>query len=626
MPVFKINPDRRFSFFTFLFISISFIAVKIDQVSTCEPFIRESYALSWDNYGYYLHLPAALIYHDIGIEDRSWIDSLNKKYQPERPFYQTGPGQKNRLVNVYPVGFAVLNLPFFLAGHVSAKIFGYKADGLSPPYQYALIIAALFYAILGMWLLRKLLLRFFNDKMSMLIMILIAYASNLFYYATYDSTLPHITLFAIDTLILLLTIKWHEQQKVRYAIGLGILIGLVTISRPSELVWILVPLFWGVQSWKTFREKLRLLKKNLSQIFLLFLSMAMVGSLQLMYWKYTSGNWFSYNHSEGFDFFRPFTMEVLFSYKKGWLLYTPLMIFAILGIIMMYKKQRPLFFAFTIFFLFNLWVISSWECWWYAGSFGQRPFVQSYGLMAIPLGYFLQGAFAKKITRYLSILLLVFFLLLNQFQIWQLRNGLLHYELETKEFYWAAFGKTTINPEIYSLLEVDRGNLAPLDSAGTGYTHRTIFREDFENSKSLNDLIICDTLGSNSKKSQMLNDVSIYSAGIKMPFDSITSGDYVRVRMYADVFVTPEFLSKPTLITFTMSGHRGQSYCYMTVPIDSNMAKPNTWCRVHGDYVTPHILHRDDKLFVFIWNQGGAKVFLDNLDVEAYEPEKKNAK
>jgi len=138
----KANFPSRLSLFTFIFISFTFVFVKVHQVLSVEPFIRDSYALSWDNYGYYLHLPATIIHHDVGLENREWVDVLNNTYQKDRPFYQVWGGQKNRLVNVYPVGLAVCNLPFFLGGHAAAKMLGYPADGLSPPYQWAMIFSA----------------------------------------------------------------------------------------------------------------------------------------------------------------------------------------------------------------------------------------------------------------------------------------------------------------------------------------------------------------------------------------------------------------------------------------------------------------------------------------------------
>ncbi len=610
----------RLSIFAVLLISITFIFVKFRQVGTVEPFIRDSYALSWDNYGYYLHLPALIIHHDIGIENKVWIDSLNTKYQKDRPFYQVMPGQKNRLVNVYPLGFSIFNLPFFLVGHLFAKLSDYPADGLSPPYQWSLICSALFFGILGFHFLRKLLLRYFSDRLSALLMLLIGVGTNLYYYATYECVFPHIFLFTADTFLILLTIKWHERLEKKTALYIGMLLGLITITRPSEIVWVLIPLFWNVSGWKSFKEKIVLFLQNKISVLLLVLGMLAVGSLQLFYWKYTSGNWFSFNHTEGFDFASPFTLKVLFSFKKGWLLYTPMMILALCGFVVLYKRARNLFVPFFLFFLANLWFISSWECWWYAGTFGQRAFVQSYGLMAIPLGFFLQSAFAKNATKYIALSLAGFFLVLNQFQTWQLKVGIIHNELMSEPYYWKVFGRMEAKEEWKLLLEDDRGNLPPLDSAGTGYMKKTIFFNDFENSASINDILICDTIGYKSKKSELLVESHVYSVGFKKSFDSITSSPYIRARLYADVFLPADFTTNPTNLSFTMEGRRGQSYSFVSMMIDSSMAKPNTWCRVHLDYITPHILHEHDKLLAFIWNQGGAKVYVDNIEVVIYEP------
>src|SRR5574337_950149 len=203
----------RISFFCVAALALIFCFVKIRQVRSDANFIPQSYALSWDVYGYYLHLPATIIHHDPGISQKAWLDDLNGKYQAGRPWYQTWNGIKGRQVNVYPTGEAILWLPFFLAAHVSAKIFGYPADGLSPPYQWFMMLAGIFYAALGLFLLRKLLLRYVNDKITAVTLVLIALGTNLYYYSTYDDTMPHIMLFAVDTLVLLLTISWHENPK-----------------------------------------------------------------------------------------------------------------------------------------------------------------------------------------------------------------------------------------------------------------------------------------------------------------------------------------------------------------------------------------------------------------------------
>lgn len=620
----KANSPYRLSLFAFVFISLLFVFVKMRQVKTVEPFIRDSYALSWDNYGYYLHLPAIIIHRDPGMQDHVWIDQLNSTYQKDRPFYQVWAGHKNRLVNVYPVGFAIFNFPFFCAGHLYAKISDYPADGLSPPYQWSMIFSALFYGILGMWFLRKLLIRYFSDRLTAVLLLLIGLGTNLYYYATYECMLPHIYLFAADTFLILLTIKWHERPEKKTALAIGLLLGLITITRPSEIVWALVPLFWNVSGWTTLKEKMRLLVQQWMHVLLLAGGMIAVGSLQLIYWKYASGNWFSFNHTEGFDFFHPFTWKVLVSYKKGWLIYTPMMLLAIAGFIPLYKYQRKLFVPFILFFLANLWFISSWECWWYAGTFGQRPFVQSYGLMAIPLGFMLREDFAKTATRRWAMIIMVgFFLLLNQFQTWQLNQGILSRELMTKSYYAAVFGRTEVKPEWNQLLEVDRGNLPPVEFPMYRYDTPDIFAADYETRKNLRaDELICDTLGSNSKQSAILDGEHTYGTYFEFPYDSLTQKDHLRLKMEMDVYDLPADGSLDLNFTFKMTGKRGQTYGYAANRVSGTEIGNEGWSHVSAWFVTPVILHSDDLVSFGVWNAGGKKVFVDNLKVTVYEPER----
>jgi hypothetical protein len=612
------RPSGRLSLITVFLVSGIFIFVKMRQVLSTEPFIRDSYALSWDNYGYYLLLPATFIYHDPGIEHPGWLKSLNEKYQPERPFYQCWPGQKNRLVNVYPVGWAIGYAPFFGMAHLGAGWFGYARDGLSAPYQWMAIFAALFYGILGLLLMRKWLKHFFSDRLTAILILLIGLGTNLYYYASYDCNLPHIFLFAIDNGILLLTLSWLHQPRLKTAAATGFLLGLATITRPSEIVWVLVPLLWSVASWPTLKAKLVLLGKHFSHVVALIVCMIAIGSVQLIYWKYTSGHWFSFNHGEGFDFFRPFTMKVLFSYKKGWLLYTPLMIFAILGIFLLRKKSRGLFIPVLVFFIANLWFISSWECWWYAGTFSQRPFVQSYGLMALPLGVFIETISVKKFLRFSFAAVFIVIVLLNQFQVWQINRDILNRELMTGDYYWKIFGKTAVDPSWNELLEIDRGNLPPLEQVKSRYTEEQLALMDFETPSEGN--FSCDTMGFESRHSLLLDAAHEYGAGFKKPFDQLSDKDHLRFRVTAEIFVTPEFAGKDLQLLFFMTGSRGQNYGYSSASFDTSQVKPGKWSSITAEYVTPHLLHSDDIFTFAIWNAAHTPVLADKVKILAFEP------
>jgi len=106
--------------------------------------------LSWDVMGYYLYLPAGLIYKDL--EKVAFKEEIIKKYNPTAGFYQAFKHEKSgNYVMKYSIGLAVLYSPFFLLGHAYALISDYPPDGFSLPYQIAISWGSLFIAFLGLW-------------------------------------------------------------------------------------------------------------------------------------------------------------------------------------------------------------------------------------------------------------------------------------------------------------------------------------------------------------------------------------------------------------------------------------------------------------------------------------------
>lgn len=620
------NADSRSSFrlslAAVILVALVFVFVKVRQVAGDGHFIPQSYAISWDGYGYYLHLPATVIYKDPGMENRAWLDSLNAKYQEGRPFYQAVPGTSGRQVNVYTTGTAIAWLPFFLGGHAFAKLSGYPADGLSPPYQYAIILAGLFYGIFGMLLLRKLLLRYTGDTTAAFILLLTGLGTNLYMYASYECTINHVILFAFDTGIVLLTISWHENPDRKTAVFLGLCLGLVIIVRPTEIAWCILPLLWNVNGIRSFAEKFRLLKKHYADVLLLFAGTAAMGMIQLLYWKFTSGNWISNNHTEGFDFLHPFTSEALFSFKKGWFVYTPVMGLAALSLFFLLKNKNRIFIPVFSFFLVNLWLVSSWECWWYAGSFGQRAFVQSYGLMALPLALAFEAAARKKIMRFVFPSLLLLLLLLNQFQSWQYVHGIIPGDRMTGEYYRKIFGRTAYHPEWENLLEIDRGNLPPLESVKQNYRERAPLVFDFSEVKTNGALAICDTAGLGDRRPLLLDAEHEYYALLDAPFDSLTAKDHLRFRFTADVFAENDLAGKNFNLVFFADGKRDQQYGSVYTAFDTAQVHPGKWSRIQADFVSPYMLHRNDRIRFLLWNSGRTRLLFDNARIEIFEPQR----
>ena len=181
--------------------------------------------------------------------------------------------------------------------------------------------------------------------------------------------------------------------------------------------------------------------------------------LQLSYWKFSTGNWLHYSYGEErFYFLKPHIIEGLFSYRKGWLLYTPLMALAIAGFAFLKNKVPELFYPILLFTVLNIYIVFSWWCWWYGGSFSARALVESYALLSVPLAATVERLWnSGRISRIVSGVVIVFFIYLNLFQSRQYRISLLHYESTSKELYWAAFLTYEIPANYEELLD-------PIDS------------------------------------------------------------------------------------------------------------------------------------------------------------------
>ncbi|MBK9416902.1 MAG: hypothetical protein IPN62_06285 [Flavobacteriales bacterium] len=429
--------------------------------------------ISWDIFGYYLYLPATFIHHDPTIQDISWVEQARELYKSSSTLYQAQERPTGGWVLKYPMGLALLWSPFFLAGHLTALLTDAPADGFSSPYQWSLIIGTLCYVLLGLWMLMNVLRLFFSDGITALSIGLVVLGTNYLHQVLYSTGMPHIFLFALQASLLWYTVLWHREHRMRHAIVIGFLIGVLCLSRPSEIVIVLIPLFFGMVSFRRWRDQAGLWWNARGQVLVVATLVLAVAMLQFLYWKKLTGRYLymSYNNpGEGFDFLRPYLLEVLFSFRKGWYIYTPLMFVATIGLFRLRRVLPEWSVALPTFFVMNLYVIASWSCWWYADSFGQRALVQSYAVMALPLGALLvRSSEQGKAVRIGSGILLVALVMLNLFQTRQVATGSIHTSRMTWPAYKAAFLDPHPDVDLGSLWSLDRSQdlfLAPPDLVG----------------------------------------------------------------------------------------------------------------------------------------------------------------
>jgi len=345
--------------------------------------------ISWDTYGYYLYLPQTFIHDDLGIQDFSPIEAAMNGPVQSDTFYQAMKSDLGNWVIKYPIGLAIFYAPFFAIACLISWIGAYPIDGFSLPFQHMLTVGSLFYTILGLWFLRKILLYFYSDSVTSIVLIIIVFGTNYFHMHTRSHGMPHVYLFTAYAALIWFTIRWHNERKFWIAAVLGLILGLMTVSRVTEFIAIIIPLTYGLASPKDAIHRLKNARKYYKHFALAGLFFLVFVIPQLRYWKVFGGAWLydSYqNAGEGLDFLHPYTLEFLFSYRKGWLIYTPIMFLALWGLFVAFKKKTPWKWTFLFLVLCFVFVASSWTTWWYAASFSQRPMVQLYPVLAIAIG------------------------------------------------------------------------------------------------------------------------------------------------------------------------------------------------------------------------------------------------
>jgi hypothetical protein len=362
--------------------------------------------------------------------------------------YWLVPSPSGVAVPKVTMGMAYLYCPFFIIGNNIAYAHDFEGLGYSAPYMWSIHFGSIFYALLGVWYSRKSLLLFFNEWITAASIVLILFGTNLFYYTYKESEMVHGYLFFLFSVFIYHVLQWRKSGKTKYVYYFSFIAGLATIIRPTEILILLFPLLIYVSTFSDLKQRWKeiiALKWKLLIAIILF-SIPIIP--QLIFWKIQTGQFFffSYGSEEGFFFADPQFFNVLFSWRKGWFTYTPLMIFAIIGLILMFFKWRKFAMPIVIYFCLNLYLISSWWDWGYGGSYGMRALVQTYAFLIFPLAFFIKWLFIDLKKKFLKIVLgtvfiacSLFFCYLTAFQTYLFKNHLMHWDGMTKEAYWNTF-------------------------------------------------------------------------------------------------------------------------------------------------------------------------------------------
>lgn len=559
---------------------------------------------SWDLFGSYIYLPMLFDQHQFSYTDFSYFEAINKEHELSTTLYQFVLNENGKIMTKYTLGWSILMSPFYLIAECWAWIAGYKTDGFSFPYKIMIVVGNLSYFVLALFQLRKLFKRYFSESLSLILILLLFLGTNILFsqYASLGST--HLIEFLLIILFINQSFTFYEKISFKSGIYLGILLALIFLVRPPDIVLALIPILWKNEQFPNLKSKIIYFWKEKRSLLISILSIFIILiSLQFCYWKITAGsfliNSYANNAGEGFDWFTPYFYQVLFSFRKGWLIYTPLVVFCFIGFYFWLKKDKNAS-SFLIPFLVFFYIISCWTTWWYASSFSQRAVLEIYPLLFIAFGFFLQKISQNKV-KYIVYPLILLLVLFNLFQTYQIENGVLKTDHMTKSYYFSVFGQTSYPSEKQmNLLSIDRDK---------------IYLEDIDKNTNY---LKSKTMFFDFNPPAMLNKDSIYTPVIQYNQKELSLKDHFWIKVKWTYEGNTGALNGK--IFNAASFYKNKSYAWAGNDISQKEFQVDTIKHeVYFQYLSPNFRSKNDFIRIGVWNQSGEPISFTKAEISIYE-------
>lgn len=341
---------------------------------------RKNGVLWSDQEGYYIYLPATFI---SGFDSTGCVSGCNTIDTPNGP----------RLFTKYTYGVALLQAPFFLAAHVLSPLLGFPQDGRSVPYVWSVMLAAVFYMLAGISLILSLLRDAnYSKVISYTVAVGILLGTNLFYYTFREAGMSHVYSFFLIALIVFASLRIRSSRSWKWQITLAVALAFSVLIRPTNIIAVLIPILWNSNSF-SFGS---LIKQRWLSVFPIVLVLVFIP--QLLYWKMVTGSYIFYSYeNEGFtNWNSPHMFDVLLSHQNGWLIYSPILLTAFLGIILMIKRNDKRWIAPMVVLTLATYIFGSWWAWWFGGAYGHRCYVDFLPLLAVPSAVAVQWILESK--------------------------------------------------------------------------------------------------------------------------------------------------------------------------------------------------------------------------------------
>jgi hypothetical protein len=382
-----------------------------------------------DGVGYYAFARAPLIQHNLRFEEdwrRANLNFAQTRTDPDGQLLPDEYADNGYVSNPFTVGPAILWFPFLLFAHVVVLFLNFlgkhiASDGFSFPYRMAMALGTAAYGFTGLLLSFFLSRRHIEARWALLATVGIWWGSSLPVYMYFNPAWSHAhSAFAV-ALFLWYWDRTRSSRNTAQWLILGLISGLMVDIYFPNGVFLLLPLIESVLSYATLlKSQPRVARTLFLQNLFFILTICFAFLPTIITRRIIFGGFFRfglYSHLS-WNWSAPHGFALLFSSNHGLLLWTPLVVLSLIGLIFTPRQSRILALYLALAVAAFYYLIASYPYWDGTSSYGNRFFISLTPVFVFGLGALL-FRFAELVSRR-RLALLLSAGILGCFVVWNL--------------------------------------------------------------------------------------------------------------------------------------------------------------------------------------------------------------
>jgi hypothetical protein len=346
--------------------------------------------INGDAKGYYAWLRSIVFDQDVDFRnDYALI------YPPETPPPEAAQlTPRGLVVDKYPIGLAIVEVPGFVVGHIAAKALGYPANGVSPPYQLAVVVWLQLFCLgsfVALWF--GLVRAGARENVATLVIASALLATNLLQYIARPAWSHGPGVALLNFAYLLIITARGARDENRRMIGLGALLGLALIVRPSNVAMAPFFVFMLASSFARWRS-------HIGRV--VFGAAPLVGIHLASIWALWGSLHVSGYGDEGFTGGLTGIAGTLFSARHGLFVYHPWYL-VMLGLAVAATRNpatRRVAIGTLLSFAALTIINGMWWCWWFGEAYGNRAFIELIPALLVPAALWLSALKARTVRAF----------------------------------------------------------------------------------------------------------------------------------------------------------------------------------------------------------------------------------